>query len=117
MGKSTKTQKDDILIHKCSAAKLESREARRSQVEHERRTRTCTCPPWETHSAKCPINLLLSDDNPNLNPFEVIRRRKEAKKESFVEGTGVKEEVLVGTVSAGSNTTIGIDQADKPTTG
>ena len=29
-------------------------------------------------------------------------RRKEAKKESLVEGTGVKEEVLVGTVSAGA---------------
>ena len=111
MVKKAKTTKEHNLTHTHSAAKLASREARRAEIEHERKTRTCSCPPWETHSAKCPVNLLLADDNPNLNPFEVIRRRKEAKKEKEEIVTGIgKETVLTGT-------TTGIRQTQPPVTG
>ena len=110
MVRKSKTKKEQVIIHKSSAAKLDSRETRRSQIEHERLTRTCSCPAWETHSAKCPVNFLLADDNANLNPFEVIRRRKEAKKEKeeIVKGIG-KETVLTGT-------TTGTDQTQPPVT-
>ena len=100
MVRKSKTKQEQIVIHKSSAAKLESRETKRSQIEHERLTRTCACPPWQTHSAKCPVNFLLADDNANLNIFEVIRRKKEAEKEKeeSVKGTG-KNEVRVRTGS------------------
>ena len=101
MGKKSKQNNPD-RTHSRTIQTSDTREAKRQAIERERRTRTCACPPWEKHSAKCPVNFLLADDNPNLNVFEVIRRRKE--EERFVEGTRVKEEVLIGTVSTGSNT-------------
>ena len=98
-----------------SEVSRDKRQERREQVEVERRTRTCDCPHWERHSPKCPVNLLLADDNPNLSAFEVIRRKKD--KERFVEGIGKNKEVLIGT-EPGSNTIIGIDrQAHPPITG
>ncbi|CAK0883289.1 unnamed protein product [Prorocentrum cordatum] len=38
-----------------SAEATERRERRRAEVEHERRTRTCGCPPWQDHQPGCHV--------------------------------------------------------------
>ena len=45
MGKNHRTRKED---------KIKRRQSRRDHVEHEKRTRTCGCPPHEDHAPDCP---------------------------------------------------------------
>ena len=35
---------------------------RRAEVQHERTTRTCSCPPWAKHRDDCPVGYLTKDD-------------------------------------------------------
>ena len=37
-----------------TAERQTARAARRAEVDHEKATRTCACPPWEPHGPHCP---------------------------------------------------------------
>ena len=70
-----KRKSGHLTVHTYTVEASTKRASRRAEVEHERATRTCQCPPWANHLNSCAVNALLPKDSTQLSVLEVIERR------------------------------------------